>query len=99
MHNSVSTQNEVAKHKVRALMASLTVQRGPESWNYIYIMLGLSLGLEAAIIAMVSPLIFPYNFGVFILIATTTIYFFVRNERFQNWLLAFKRRYEKGRPR
>jgi len=38
-------------------VVKLTVQRGPESWNYFYLMLGLSIGLEAAIIAMV-PLAF-----------------------------------------
>ena len=78
-------------------MVKLTVQRGPESWNYFYLMLGLSIGLEAAIIAMVR-LAFPYNLIVFVVIAAVTTYLFVRNERFQNWLLVFKNKYEKGRP-
>jgi hypothetical protein len=80
-------------------MAKLTLQRGPESWNYIYIMLGLSIALEGAIIAMITPLVFPWNIVLFVSLAAATTYLFIRNEWFQNWLLAFKSKYEKGRPR
>jgi hypothetical protein len=78
-------------------MTKLTVQRGPESWNYIYLIFGLALALEAAIIAFV-PLVFPANLIAFIVIAAVTAYFFIRNERFQNWLLTFKNKSERGEP-
>jgi hypothetical protein len=79
-------------------MAKLTVQRSPESWGYFYLMLGLSIGLEAAIVAMITPLVFPYNLIAFIAMAAATAYLFLRNERFQNWLVVFKIKSEKGRP-
>jgi hypothetical protein len=56
----------------------------PRKLGYFYLMLGLSIGLEAAIVAMITPLVFPYNLIAFIAMAAATAYLFLRNERFQN---------------
>jgi hypothetical protein len=86
-------ENVTAKDSVTA-----TVKRGPESWTYIYVMLGFALAIEATVITMIEPLKFPWNLVVFIALAVLTFWLFINNGWFQNKLIGMKIRYEeKGR--
>jgi hypothetical protein len=77
---------------------SMTVKRGPESWTYIYVMLGFALAIEATVITMVEPVKFPWNIAIFVVIAGMTFWLFINNGWFQNKLIGMKHRYEeKGR--
>jgi hypothetical protein len=77
---------------------TMTTKRGPESWAYIYIMLGFALAIEATVISMIEPLRFPWNIVVFAVVASFTVWLFILNGRFQNKLIALKLAYEnKGR--
>ena len=77
----------------------LTVQRGKDSWNYFYVMLGFALAIESNVIAMATPpIVFPCNIILFVLVFLITGWAILFNERFQDWLLTLKIRYEKGRP-
>jgi hypothetical protein len=37
------------------------VKRGPESWGYIYTVLGFVITIESTVIGMMTPLMFPWN--------------------------------------
>ena len=77
---------------------TMTVKRGPETWAYIYIMLGFALSIEGTVIAMITPLLFPWNLIVYAGVATVTFRLFINNGWLQNKLVGLKNRYEeKGR--
>ena len=73
---------------------SHTVTRGPESWAYIYTVLGFVLVIESTIIGMMTPLSFPQNVLVFLAIAALTICLFIDNRWFHNVLIGLEIRYE-----
>ena len=76
----------------------MTVTRGNESWTYIYVMMGFALSIEGTIVAMITPLAFPWNIATFAIAGVTTVYLFTSSGWFQNRLLGFKSWYEsKGR--
>lgn len=71
---------------------SATVKRGPESWNYIYIMLGFVLAIGGTAISML-----PFgscNILTYALFAAVAIHLFLFNGWFQNKLIALKISYE-----
>ena len=70
------------------------VQRGQESWTYIYITLGFALSIEGTLIAM-TPLIFPWNVIVYAIVAFLTGWFWIESGWFQNKLIGLKSRYER----
>ncbi len=70
------------------------VRRGPESWTFIYIALGFALTIESTIIAMITPLSFPYNVIAYAIVAVATFWLFLEHGRFQNWLIGKKSQYE-----
>lgn len=74
------------------------VIRGPESWAYIYIVLGFVVTIESTVIGMMTPLTFPWNIICFVILALATVWLFVENEPLHNWLLGLKNRYE-NKPR
>lgn len=77
---------------------NMTVRRGPESWTYIYVVLGFALAIEATVITMVEPIKFPWNVVLFIAVAAATFWLFIFNGWFQNKLITMKLAYEnKGR--
>ena len=63
------------------------VTRGPESWAYIYTMLGFVLTIESTIIGMMTPLIFPWNIVVFLIVAAITSWAFIESEWVHNKLI------------
>jgi hypothetical protein len=73
---------------------SAAVTRGPESWNYIYVALGFALTIESTIIPMIEPLKFPCNIIAYAVIGAVTVWLFLFNGRFQNWLIGIKNKYE-----
>lgn len=70
------------------------VRRGPESWAYIYIVLGFVVTIESTIIGMMTPLMFPWNIIVFLALAAVTVWQFIDNEWLHNKLIGLKNRYE-----
>ena len=88
---------ETGSYAISGNDAKLTVERSKDSWNYLYVMLGFALTIESSVIPMFTP-VFPRNFILFVLVALITGWAFLFNERFQNWLLEVKTRYEKGQP-
>jgi hypothetical protein len=61
-------------------------------------MLGFALSIGGTIIAMITPLAFPWNLIVFALFGVITFWLFINNGWFQNKLIGMKTRYEdKGR--
>jgi hypothetical protein len=77
---------------------SMTVKRGPDSWTYIYIILGFAISIEGTAIGMITPLAFPWNLIAFALCGAFTFWLFINNGWFQNKLIGMKTRYEeKGR--
>ena len=73
---------------------SMGVKRRPESWNYIYVMLGFALAIEGTIIGMITPLLFPWNVIAFAVIGFVTFRLFINNGWFQNKLISMKIKYE-----
>jgi len=71
-----------------------TVKRGPESWAYVYVVLGFALTIESTLVAMVTPLRFPWNILGFAIIAVATWYLFLWSGWFQNKLIWWKNQYE-----
>jgi hypothetical protein len=70
------------------------VKRGPETWAYIYTVLGFVVAIEATVIGVMTPLEFPWNVVVFIALTTVTIWLFVENAWLQNKLVGIKMRCE-----
>lgn len=70
------------------------VKRGPESWTFIYIALGFALTIESTIVAMITPVSFPFNVVAYAAIAAVTFWLFIENGSFQNWLIENKSKYE-----
>lgn len=73
---------------------SMGVKRGPESWSYIYVMLGFALTIEGTVIAMITPLSFPWNIIIFGAIGLITFRLFINSGWFQNKLIVMKIKYE-----
>jgi hypothetical protein len=71
-----------------------TVVRGPQSWTFIYIILGFSLTIEDNFIQMIRPLEYPWNLVVFLAAMMVTVSLFIVSGRFQNWLIGMKIKYE-----
>lgn len=74
---------------------SMEVHRGPDSWGFIYIALGLALGLELALISMAFDK--PWNYCIAMLLAAFTIWQFLTNGWLHNKLIGWKLKYE-GKP-
>jgi len=55
------------------------VMRGPESWGYIYTMLGFTLTIESTVIGMMTPVVFPWNIVLFVIVAPITIWAFIES--------------------
>ena len=70
------------------------VQRGPESWNFIYVVLGFTLAIECTVISMFEPLKFPLNIFILAVVVILTVWVFLFSGRFQNKLLGLKNSYE-----
>jgi len=70
--------------------AEAKVVRGKPSWDYIYVTLGFALAIEGTIIQVVTP----FAFSVFLIVAPITIWLFVFNGTFHNWLFRTKKAYE-----
>jgi hypothetical protein len=77
---------------------TMSVVRGPESWPYIYTVLGFVLTIESTVIGMMTPLDFPWNVVVFAAIAVITVWLFIDNAWVHNRLIGLKIRYE-NKPR
>ena len=81
-------------------MANVTmearVKRGPESWAFIYIVLGFALTVEGNLIGMVpnTVLPFPSNILTYLVVMAGTAWLFVGSGWFQNRLIGLKNRYE-----
>jgi len=73
---------------------TMTVKRGPETWAYIYIVLGFLLTIESTVIGMMTPLKFPWNVIVFVIIAAITVWTFIECKWVHNKLVTLKIRYE-----
>jgi len=69
------------------------VKRGPESWTYIYVVLGFALAIEGTIIQM-TPAQFPWNLIAYTVIGGITFYLFIFSGKFQDKLIGMKNRYE-----
>lgn len=70
------------------------IKRSAESWAYFYTILGFALTIEAAIIGMMTPFVFPLNIIVFLLVASLTAWWFIESEWLHNQLIAIKNHYE-----
>ncbi len=75
-----------------------TVTRGPESWAYIYTVLGFVLTIESTVIGMMTPLTFPWNIILFVVLAAITVWLFIESSWVHNRLIGLKIRYE-NKPR
>jgi hypothetical protein len=73
---------------------NLGVKRGKESWAYIYTLLGFALTIETGVVALISPLKWPWNLVTFAIAAVITGYLFLDNGWFQNKLIGLKGRQE-----
>jgi len=73
---------------------SMKVTRGPETWAYIYTVLGFVLTIESTVIGMMTPLRFPYNVIVFVALAVITGWAFIESKWVHNKLVELKIRYE-----
>jgi hypothetical protein len=72
----------------------MTVKRGPTSWAYIYVVLGFTLTIEATIIQMITPLVFPWNLIGYAALGMATCWLFIDNAWFHDKLIRMKIRYE-----
>lgn len=81
----------MTENKVQVAAA---VKRGPESWQYVYVMLGFALTIEGSIIQMITPLIFPGNLLVFAVVGVVTFWLFIDSRWFQNKLIGLKIKFE-----
>jgi hypothetical protein len=66
-----------------------SIKRSKDSWNYIYIALGFTLSIEGTIVSM-SPLLWPCNVLLYLLLSLVTILIFLESGWFQNKLIGFK---------
>jgi hypothetical protein len=74
---------------------TMSVTRGPETWTYIYIVLGFAIAIEGTIIQMIAPLVYPYSLIVYVALGAFTFWLFIFNGWFQNKLVTMKLSYEK----
>lgn len=94
-------QKTMTEHQVNVsvtggskVTANASVKRGPESWSYIYTVLGFVVAVEATVIGMMTPLTFPWNIVLFVIVAAITIWQFIENGWLHNKLIGLKIRYE-----
>lgn len=71
----------------------LKVGRGPDSWTYIYVVLGFTLSIGGTIIQM-TPLVFPWNLAIFLVFGVIAFWLFIFNGKFQSKLIGLKLDYE-----
>lgn len=69
------------------------VKRGPQSWAYIYVIMGLAMAIEGTILQMMPFLVWPWNLTAYIVLMAMTWRLFTSSTWFQNKLIGF-RRYE-----
>ena len=69
------------------------VQRGQESWTFIYITLGFAISIEGTVISMM-PLSFPWNVIIYVIVAFLTGWAWIESGWVHNKLLGIKARYE-----
>jgi hypothetical protein len=89
------TNNSVTETVTASDTVSATVVRGPESWTFIYVLLGFALTIEGNFIQMIRPLEYPWNLVVFLAAMLVTVWLFIFSGRFQNWLIGMKIKYER----
>ena len=68
---------------------SMTVRRGQNTWNFIYIMLAFALSIEGTVIQMI-PDFFPWNILAYVVVGTATAWLFLDNGWFQNKLVGWR---------
>jgi hypothetical protein len=74
--------------------ATAEIRRGPDSWTFIYIVLGFALSIEGTCLQMIEPLRFPYNIIFYVALMAVTFWLFICNGWFQNKLIGIKGQYE-----
>ena len=74
------------------------VRRGSKSWPYIYVTLGFMLTIEAGIVALIKPLMWPLSIIVYAALGVFTAFLWLFSGWFQNKLMLCKDRYE-SKPR
>jgi hypothetical protein len=67
--------------------------RGPDSWMFIYMVLGFALSIEGTILQMI-PFQFPYNLFLYVALMAGTFWLFNCNAWFHGKLIGIKGRYE-----
>lgn len=72
----------------------VAVKRGEKSWTFLYTVLGFALTIETGVVALITPLKWPWNLLTFVVVAVTTTYLILDNGWFQNKLIGIKGRYE-----
>jgi len=70
------------------------VRRRSVSWTYIYVTLGFMLTIEAGVVALIAPLIWPRNIIVYSALGVFTAYLWLFSGWFQNKLIRWKGQYE-----
>jgi hypothetical protein len=70
------------------------IRGGEKRWNYFYLFLGFALTIESTVIGMVTPIVFPGNILLFLIVAATTGRLVLFHGPFQNWLISLKNWYE-----
>jgi hypothetical protein len=88
------TNNSVTETVTASDRVSATVVRGPDSWTFIYVLLGFALTIEGNFIQMIRPLDYPWNLVVFLAAMLVTVWLFIFSGRFQNWLIGMKIKHE-----
>jgi hypothetical protein len=88
------TNNKVTETVTASDRVSATVVRGPESWTFIYVLLGFALTIEGNFVQKIKPLEYPWNFFVFLAAMLVTVCLFIFSGPFQNWLIGMKIKYE-----
>lgn len=74
-----------------------TINRGQESWTFIYVTLGFALTILGSYVSMWG-LTFPWNYIVYPGVVVVAVWLWLFNAQFQNWIIGMKSRYE-NRPR
>jgi hypothetical protein len=74
--------------------AIATVKYGKEIWAYIYTLLGFALTIETGLVAVITPLKWPFNLTTLVVVASATVYLFLNNKWVLKKLVGLKTKYE-----
>jgi hypothetical protein len=78
--------------RVTGYPVKMTIKRGHESWDSIYIALGFALSIEGTAISMIPA--FPWNLVSYVVVGGATAGLFLFSGKFQTRLLNWKRAHE-----